>query len=253
MDLLTYKVIAALLILLVALVAAYFPIKKKLGLPHSESLELGEALASGIFLGAVFFHLLPDAIQQFHAAYTTLIYPVPELICVSGFLLLLLLERLSLSNGTNATTNTIPYLLALMLGIHALTEGAALGIGATLPETIMLMIAIFAHKGSESYALCITLIRHNVSIRQIILIIFLFSLTTPIGILLGNTIHDLTLANRGAALSGCLNAFAAGTFLYISTLHHTHFHKHAKDTQGLLEFASLVFGVIAMATIAIWT
>src|SRR6185295_14482151 len=129
---------------------------------------------------------------------------------VAGFLLLLLLERLSVSHGTNATANTIPYLLAIMLSVHALTEGAALGVGAALPETLMLMIAILAHKGSESYALCVTFVRHNMSIRMIIVMMVLFSLMTPIGIFIGNIIHNLTIENRGTLLSGCLNAFAAG-------------------------------------------
>ena len=84
-------------------------------------------------------------------------------------------------------------------------------------------------------------------------LIVIFSLTTPAGIFLGKVIHNLTLSNRGNILSGCLDAFAAGTFLYISTLHHTHFHKHAKDTQGMLEYLSLVAGAVAMGLVALWS
>lgn len=244
-----YKAIAALVIFLISLVFAVYPLKKKLALKHTESLELGEALASGIFLGAAFFHMLPDAVKIFNHLPNPIPYPIPEAICVLGFLILLLLERLSLNR---ASSDSIPYIIALILIIHALTEGAALGIGTTLSETLMLLIAIAAHKGSESFALCVTLLKHQLSIRKVALIVIFFSLMTPLGISLGTMVtQSATLSSE--LIAGIFNAFAAGTFLYISTLHHIHFHQHSKDTQGLLEFASLVIGVVAMGVIALWT
>lgn len=251
MTLIDYKVIAALIIFLISASIAIYPLKKQRALKHTESFELGEALASGIFLGAAFFHMLPDAIKLFSNIYGAESYPIPELICVLGFLVLLFLERLSL--GSIQSKHSIPYILALILIIHALTEGAALGIGTTLSETLMLFIAIIAHKGSESFALCITLLKHQLPFRRIVLIVIFFSLMTPLGISLGTAINQLSFANGDTLLAAIFNAFAAGTFLYISTLHHIHFHQHAKDTRGLVEFASLVAGVSAMALIALWT
>lgn len=231
---------------------ALYPLKKTRTLKHNESFELGEALASGIFLGAAFFHMLPESIQMFDHLYGKIAYPIPELICVMGFLLLLFLERLSLSYPVAQSKNSIPYIVAIILVIHALTEGAALGIGSTFAEAAMLFIAIIAHKGSESFALCVTLLRHALPNRNILIIIIFFSLMTPIGIALGASVTHFTLAKNGELISAIFNAFAAGTFLYISTLHHIHFHQHSKDAQGLLEFASLVAGAAAMGVIALW-
>lgn len=252
MSLIYYKIIAALIIFLISIAIALYPIVKKKHTPRAESMELGEALASGIFLGAAFFHMLPDAVEIFEQIYGVVAYPIPEAICVLGFLLLLFLERLSLSN-TVQSKNSIPYILALILIIHALTEGAALGIGLTVAETFMLFIAIIAHKGSESFALSVTMIRHELPLSHIILIVIFFSLMTPLGIVIGATINQFTFIRSGQLLAASFNAFAAGTFLYISTLHHVHFHHHGKDTQGLLEFTSLVIGVVAMGLIALWT
>ena len=252
MTLVFYKIIAAILIFLVGLATVIYPLKKKTALKHTESFELGEALASGIFLGAAFFHMLPDAIKTFSELYGHLDYTIPEAICVGGFLLLLFLERISIVRTSLQSQHTVPYILAIILIIHAITEGAALGIGTTLSETFMLLIAILAHKGSESFALCITLLKHQLPFNRILLIIILFALMTPLGIFLGTTIHFLTFANHGKLIAGIFNAFAAGTFLYISTLHHIHFHQHAKDTRGLLEFASLVIGLVTMGVIALW-
>ena len=249
MTLIEYKIIAALIIFIISIIMATYPLKKSRALKHNESFELGEALASGIFLGAAFFHMLPDSIEIFDSLYTHLSYPIPEAICVAGFLLLLFLERLSLSYPAAQSKNTIPYILSLILVIHAITEGAALGIGSTLPETILLFIAIVAHKGSESFALCVTLLRHALPTKNILSIIIFFALMTPLGIALGASVTHFTFAKNGELIAGIFDAFAAGTFLYISTLHHIHFHQHNKDAQGLLEFICLIIGVSAMGVI----
>jgi zinc transporter ZupT len=246
-----YKILAAVMIFLVTIVIVLYPLIKKNNLKQLESVELGEALASGIFLGAAFFHMLPDAIRIFSRIYGNNTFPTPEVICVSGFLFLLFLERLSLIYSTFQAKNTAPYILTSILIIHALVEGAALGIGTTFTETLMLFIAISAHKGSESFALCVTLIKHQLSFSQILKIIIFFALMTPLGIGLGSLVNH-TIIPQSEMIAALFNAFAAGTFLYISTLHHIHFHKHTQETQGLLEFASLVTGAVIMGIIAIW-
>jgi solute carrier family 39 (zinc transporter), member 1/2/3 len=245
-----YKACAALLVFFISLATVIYPLKNKSVFKHTEPLSLGEAIASGIFLGAAFFHMLPDAIETFGKVYGNSAYPLPEAVCMLGFLLLLFLERLSLTHSSSK--NTVPYILALILIIHAVVEGIALGIGSTLSETIMILIAILAHKGSESFALCVALLRHQLPFKRIILIIGLFALMTPLGISIGTAVNQLTFAHHGEPVAALFNAFAAGTFLYISTLHHIHFHKHAEEKRGLLEFACLALGVASMGVIALW-
>lgn len=252
MTLILYKTLSALFILLVSLAVVIYPLKRQSLLKHAESVELGEALASGIFLGMAFFHMLPDAIKTFTTLYGASIYPIAEMICVGGFLLLLFLERLSIARIGKGAKHSIPNILAIILIIHALTEGAALGIGSTLSETIMLFIAIIAHKGSESYALCITMLRHQVPIKRIIFIIIMFAIMTPLGVLLGAGINQMTMATSGQLAKAIFNSFAAGTFLYISTLHHIRFHQHTEEVQGMLEFSCLVLGLVVMGALALW-
>lgn len=252
MILIFYKAIAALLIFFASIAIIVYPLKKKKALTHTEPFELGEALASGIFLGAAFFHMLPDAIRIFNQAEGISNYPIPEVVAILGFLLLLFLERLSLLNSSHSPKHSIPYILAIILIIHALTEGAALGIGSTFSETFMIFIAILAHKGSESFALCVTLLRHQLPFKRIVLIILFFSLMTPLGIGLGTIVNLFTFARNGELIAAMFNAFAAGTFLYISTLHHVRFHQHIEETQGLIEYLFLVIGVVIMGTIALW-
>jgi zinc transporter 1/2/3 len=247
-----YKACAALLIFLVSIATVLYPLKKKSVLSHPESLELGEALASGIFLGVAFFHMLPESIRLFGQLYSTVTYPIPEIICLVGFLLMLFLERLSLIASNHQAKYSIPYILTLILIIHAFVEGAALGVGTTIPETVMLFIAILAHKGSESFALCVTMLKHAMPMQRIVFLILFFALMSPIGIGVGMMINEFTYADHGVLLAATFDAFAAGTFIYISTLHHIRFHKHTEETQGMLEFGCLVLGLVTMAVIAVW-
>jgi solute carrier family 39 (zinc transporter), member 1/2/3 len=254
-TLVLYKIIIALFIFLVSLITAIYPLSKKKVLQATTgSAELGEGLASGIFLGAAFFHMLPDAMRSFAQLYPEATYPTPALVCISSFTLLLFLERLSLAYTSVRAKQSIPYILALILVIHALTEGAVLGIGATFSEALLLSIAIIAHKGSEGFALCTHLLRHQLPFKRILWIVVFFSLMTPLGISLGTVANIFTLSAHGVLIEALFNAFAAGTFLYISTLHHLRFHQHLQEgSQGLREFACLLLGLVMMGVMAWWT
>ena len=247
MSLITYKIVSALLIFLMSMVAVIYPLKTKN--IHAESFELGEAFASGIFLGVAFFHMLPNAIHTFQMLYNNLTYPIAEVICITGFLLLLFIERLSFVRFSCDSTQAIPYVLALILIIHSLVEGAALGIGRTFTESLIIFTAIITHKGSASFALCITLMRYHFSLSRILFIILLFSLMTPIGIGLGTLISLGTQSRSGLFIEAIFDAFAAGTFLYMSTLHHIRFHR--EEAQNLLQFACLTLGLVVMGIVAL--
>lgn len=246
------KAIAALLIFCMSILTVIYPLKNNGRVKQVESFELGEALASGIFLGIAFLHMLPNSINTFHHLYPHMTYPVPESICIGGFLILLFLERLSLTHP-QTSENAIPYILTLILIIHSLTEGAALGIGTHFAEALMIFIAIIAHKGSESFALCVTLMRYQVNQKRIVYIILFFSLMTALGIGLGAMINIFTQHAGGELAAAIFNAFAAGTFIYISALHHIRFHQRLEKSQALLEFGCLSLGLVSMGLIALWT
>lgn len=245
-----YKAAAALMIFLTSMVISMYLLKRKNGMNQGETAGIWEALASGIFLGAAFFHMLPDSIRSFSELYGNSAYPIPELVCVGGFLLMLFLERLSLTNEHARSKNYVPYILALTLIIHALSEGAALGLETAYAETAMLFIAILAHKGSECFGLCILLLRYALPIRHIVITLSFFALMTPLGIFIGEIVNT---AGVSPLMPTLFTAFAAGTFLYISTLHHVHFHHHGDEAQGMLEFGCLAAGVVIMGLIAVWT
>lgn len=255
MSLIYYKVLAGVLIFATSLVAVIYPLRKHRLNEHSEPLELGEAFASGIFLGVAFFHMLPASISSFQALWPGVHYPIAELICILGFISLLFLERLSLircNRRNHDHGSSVPFILTLMLMIHELIEGMALGI-AHFTGAVMLFVAILAHKGSASFALCVTLMRYKVALKNILTIVLIFSLVTPLGIFLGASLNALTYLSRGQLLEAIFNAFATGSFFYMATLHHVQFHKRAaEESHGLWEFFFLVLGLVLTAFVAVF-
>lgn len=251
MTLTNYKIIAALLIFLVSILSVIYPLRTNRD-AHVDSFELGEAFASGIFLGVAFFHLLPHANEIFsHLYYTS--YPIGDAICIGSFLFFIFLERLSLVTSKINPQQNIPYIMTLILIIHALTEGAALGVGKTFAESLLIFIAIIAHKGSASFALCITLLRYHLKFGLIVTLILLFSLMTPLGVALGTWVDTINQGNESEAIAAIFNAFAAGSFIYIATMLHIRFHERMhKDKHPMMEYFSLLTGVVLMGLVAVW-
>lgn len=253
MTLLLYKLAAGILIFLITLLAIIYPIKSRTLPKHNRTLELADAFASGIFLGTALFHMLPDAIKDFSAVPAIKSYPIAELFCAMGFLLLLFMERLShYFAGEKSHANSLSYILAIILIVHSLIEGTVLGTNTTMATASVIFIAIIAHKGSESFALAVILNRSHLSLAKIINLVTIFSLMTPLGISLGAALTSSSGINEGGLLTASFNAFAAGTFLYMSTLHHINHHERQHEKEGLWEFGALLAGLIVMAVLGIW-
>lgn len=250
MSLIAYKIIAGILIFMTSLVAVIYPIKVRAQPEHKPSLEAADAFASGIFLGAALFHMLPDAIKVFSIALNHTEYPLAELFCACGFLLLLFLERISKCIKQNSI-HALPYMIALILVIHSLIEGAVLGINTSFETASIIFLAIIVHKSSESFALAVILNPTQLALKSIIFIVALFSLMTPLGIWLGTMLTSIELKSTQLLTAG-FNAFAAGTFLYMSTLHHINHHQRMHESENLFEFLFLLAGMILMAILALW-
>jgi zinc transporter 1/2/3 len=253
MSLINYKIIAALIIFIVTFLAVLYPVwaKKRADSHHLHLLDFGDAFASGVFLGVALFHMLPEASSVLGKLFPTITYPLAGLFCAGGFLILLFLERLS--ESTNKNYQTIPYVLAIIIIIHSAIEGAVLGINAEVSTLSILFLAILAHKGSESFALSVALHQSKLSFVPMVILVGIFSLTTPISIALGTFITSGAPAHENQLLTAGFNAFAAGTFLYMSTLHHINHHQRLHEAESLLEFICLFAGVALMALIAALT
>lgn len=255
MTLTLLKVILAMIILFAAIIGGLWPFIKKAHLSGDAIKELdfplGESLASGIFLGAGLLHMLPDAASSFNLAGYH--YPFAFLLAGLSFLLLLLLEHIvsSLKNHATHFLSSIALLTASMLSIHAFLEGTALGLAEGFATTIIIFIAIFAHKSAASFALSINLNRSSLSFISRVIIFSFFAIMAPLGIFGGTWILDST--QHHVLLMPIFSALAAGTFIYIGTLHGLERASLIRHCCNMKEFFFMLAGFTIMAGVAVMT
>lgn len=219
---------------------------------YRRQLEIGDALANGIFIGAGLFHLVPEAIDGFKQLPTNMVYLKTALLVLGSYFLFWVLEKILLRKVTSAQHQLHVIILIFILSIHAFIAGLTLGISEAVSLISILFVAILAHKGFETFAFVINIYRQIGRGIQLTILIILFALITPAGILLGMLSDSVLRLSVDNALTACFSAIAAGTFFYIGTTH-THHIRHPQDShhQYIRVIATLI-GVGAMGVIGIW-
>lgn len=255
MELFYFKLAAAAMLLLASLISGLGPVRIWLNKPNHSSIPIAEAFAGGIFLGAALFHMLPEAQAAFSKVLRSDAFPYANLICAIGFATLLLLQKLTaaLTKRHSPTQQiSIAYVLLTVLSIHALSEGLALGINSVYANAVIIFIAIIVHKTSESFALAASLSRSKFNFKHSVIAFTVFSFVTPIGVVLGGLTNYEFQSTTATLLEAVFNSFAAGTFLYIATLHNLHHHHPEGNGFAFYEYIALVVGLSLMAGLAAW-
>ncbi len=216
----------------------------------SKEYAIGEALASGIFLGAGLIHMLSEAANDF----IRLDYEYPFAFLLTGitFLILLLFEHIGREVNERSGNNNLLFvaLTIFILSIHSLLEGIALGSRDDMTLIIAIFIAILAHKWADSYSLAVQIRKNYLSAKHCWLIFIIFAFMTPLGIFIGHVINtDLDQSN---ILAPVFTSFAAGTFLYIGTLHGLNKAIMVERCCNLKDYIYVIIGFSIMALVGIW-
>ena len=259
MDINGFKVVALVLILLTGLGGGFLArwISKA---RHSEAFfSLGNAFAGGVFLGAGLIHMLPDAQSGFAAIAGGSDFPWFAVVCCLGFLAILFLDNVlvrAAHQDVLATTRTdgtlYSYVLMLILSIHSIITGIALGTESRIAQALVILIAVMAHKGTAAFALGVSLVHGGIARRRMIALIALFSCMTPVGIALGIGCMQLLSGRAAQVFEAGFDALAAGTFLYVAVLGILH-KEFAKSSLIGAKFVLVLAGLTVMAIVAVWT
>ncbi len=98
--------------------------------------------------------------------------------------------------------------------MHAILEGIALGLTKDFAATLNIMLALILHKPAAALSLGVSITKNfveNNEAKKGILMLTVFALATPIGIMLG-----MALQHSSEIVEVVFNSFAGGTFLYIA-------------------------------------
>jgi solute carrier family 39 (zinc transporter), member 1/2/3 len=251
MTLLSLKWAASLIILSISMMAALASIH--IAKKYQRWLSFSDALANGVFIGAALFHMLPDAVSEFQSNNIFSPYLDATLIACVSFILLLLIEKLSLLFDKSKRVIIGLWLIIVTLSIHAFVTGFALGLMNSLSLFSILLIAILVHKSFEIFALVINISKRCQSPWLLKLISFLFTLITPCGILLGSYSSLLFASHSSNILSASFDAIAAGTFFFIGMIHREHQQTVLTDSHHQYSnVLASITGVAVMAVLAIW-
>lgn len=116
------------------------------------------------------------------------------------------------SSGNEPLSKSAAVILTIGLSVHNVLEGVSIGLSPTQEKLIVIMIGVCTHKLIDSFFLGMMFMRSNWLDRTGYFIMFLFSLSGPVGVLIG------FLLQNGAPLivQGVMTSLTTGTFLYIA-------------------------------------
>lgn len=246
-----FKILCIILVLFVTFISGFYPFAKKIKTKTGLDFPIGDSIAAGVFLGAALMHMLSDASQDFFALHYD--YPFAAMLAGASFLFLLLLEHIGreIYHVKGGPSAPFAILAVILLSFHSFLAGAALGLTTTLSMTIIILLAILAHKWAASFSLAVQINRSNLSMKTGILLFLIFAAMVPLGIIAGTSVS--TYFTNYPLIEPIFNALAAGTFLYLGTLHGLEKATLITQCCNLKRFMFVIFGFVIMAIVAIWT
>jgi zinc transporter 1/2/3 len=176
MNLFLIKTGFALAIFVLGWIGALLSLLPRRGTTSVKIMALGDTFAGGVLGGAGLIHLLSGGMDAFRRVAPALQYPFALLLAGAGFLFILLIEGVIVTgppaaalHGSYHSLGTrhelvepeqeqpvrrpYAFLLLLVLSVHSLIVGAALGAQGAIRSAFVVFLAIVAHKAVAGFAL----------------------------------------------------------------------------------------------------
>lgn len=208
------------------------------------------AFASGVMLGAAFFHMLPEAFEQGGQRILSLV-PL-------GFVFLFLLERYVLVHVCEEPPDCKEHTHGRALGVtaflglsvHTLFDGVALASAVSQGVGMMTFGAILSHKVPSSLSLAAILKAEGRSNRSVLLYAALFGFMVPLGAAAYELLGAFLPIEEHASW---VLAFSAGAFLYVAVADLLpNVNRHGKQGRSL-QIAALAAGLLVMFALSFFT
>ena len=238
----------SVLLLVVSMAGAMLPRVRRLS---DKQAHLLMALSAGIFLGLLFFLLLPEAVHECeHGGYD--IHQIMYAI-VAGFVLIMTVEMLlkhrhmggcscecCQDNHSHRITSMSSF---VGLSVHAACDGLALAATFLAGEEVGLIatVGMCIHKFVVLFSLSTTMILTDYTSKQALFRLLGFALITPVA----GMIFFMALSGMSDldGLTGIPLAFAAGTFMYVAMCDILPEAYHRKK-QDVGSYALVIIGIV---------
>ena len=172
-------------------------------------LHLFVAVSAGIFLGAIFLHLLPELARDGETL-------LPWAAALTGLVLLFVLEKAWLSRvGPAADPHGVVW-FATYIGLTVHTFATGLGCAGVVTDPRLLwpfVGSIAVHKAGESFSLATVMRLAGLPTTRAVVLLGVYCLAAPVGLLAGAL---LAVELQAAGLASVLTGLACGTFLYVA-------------------------------------
>eukprot|EP00118_Oscarella_pearsei_P021302 m.238401 g.238401 ORF g.238401 m.238401 type:complete len:346 (+) comp40163_c0_seq24:377-1414(+) len=109
------------------------------------------------------------------------------------------------------------FLLFIVMYLHAIFEGLALGLLDSVSDVLSLLLAVTIHKSVILASLVVQLVVKNVKRAKSLLLVLIFTVMAPIGIAIGIIMDKVGSQETpsGVLATGIMNAFATGTLFFV--------------------------------------
>ena len=166
------------------------------------------AISAGIFLGAIFLHLLPELARGGDSL-------APWIAALAGLVLLFVLEKAWLAHvGSGDPHNVVWFATFIGLTVHSFATGLGCAAAAADPALLWPFVgSIAVHKAGESFSLATVMQLAGLPTRRAIALLAIYCLAAPLGLLAG---ARLAIELADAGIAGVLTGLACGTFLYVA-------------------------------------
>ena len=238
-------------------------------------------------LAAGSIHLLPDAAEALENLHGIGDYPLASLLAYSTVIILITVQMLAeyftlkpsavqpsenselVDSREHEDRNQVAAVLSRQLssdspqkwaaaivllaglGFHAFLSGLSLGSQKKVKDIVNILGPILAHKTLAAVALGSSIIKANAADHVFYILIILFSLTTPVGVVVGLVIAHF---NDSQVWSGACLSLAAGTFIFLAVVEIIPEALTSKDGLSKLfyQLLALALGYGLMAMLAVW-
>ena len=156
-------------------------------------------------------------------------------------------------NSNASKLQTVIFVVAL--SVHSFLEGLGMVTKSTTKQLVSFLISLFMHKWIEAFALGTGVAKAAFSSAHNFWLIFLYSILTPLGALLGMILFAISNDFDGhlfsnQMISQILDGLALGSFLFVSCIEMIPAEFHKQNKQSKFKFVALTSGFLIMALVS---